>query len=76
MSHNHTIRHYREDEKRWHCGVKNCLNKATHVCSYDYTNSYGTALTLKTDRCRKHAQGFQQRHTAKYVSNQDNRAEQ
>lgn len=70
MSSNHTIRLYRQDEKRWHCGVKNCLNAATHVCGYDYTSRYGAASTLKTNRCREHAQQFRQRHGAKYVSNE------
>lgn len=70
MSHNHTIRLYRKDEKRWHCGVKNCLNTATHVCGYDCTNRRGVTRTVKIDRCREHAQQFQQRHGAKHISSE------
>ena len=72
MSRNHTIRRYREDEKRWHCGVLHCLNEATHVCSYDYVSGrLGRISTVNMDRCREHAQKFLHKHDAKYVRNID-----
>ena len=64
MSTNHTIRLYREGEKRWHCGVRNCLNESTHLCSYDRDSD----CTVNLDRCREHAQKFLQRHDATYIS--------
>ena len=69
MSCNHTIRLYRMGEKRWHCGVKNCLNEATHVCSCDQLRG-ARAVTQNMDRCREHAQAFQQKHNATYVRNE------
>ena len=72
VSRNHTIRLYRKDEKKWHCGVLHCLNEATHVCSYDYvTGRFGRISTVNMDRCREHAQKFLQKHDAKYVRNID-----
>ncbi len=71
MSQNHTIRLYRKDEKRWHCGVKGCLNEATHVCSYDYlAGKLGRISTVNMNRCREDAQKFRLAHDAKYVYNE------
>ncbi len=72
MSRNHTIRLYRKDEKQWHCGVRSCLNEATHVCSYDYVaGRLGRISTVDMNRCREHAQKFRQKYGAKYVKNID-----
>ena len=67
MSSDHTIRLYREGEKRWHCGVKNCLNEATHVCEYEFLLR-DLPRTSHNDRCREHAQAFRQKHDARYIS--------
>jgi len=70
-SRNHTIRLYREDERKYHCGVKGCLNESTHVCSYDYvTGRFGRISTVNMCRCREHGQKFMQKHDAKYVRNE------
>ena len=71
MSTNHTIRLFRPDEKKWHCGAHNCLNTSTHECSYDYTTGRsGRVTTAHKCFCRQHAQGFQQKYDAKHISNQ------
>jgi len=68
-SSNHTVRLYREGEKQWHCGVKGCLNEATHVCSYEYvTGQTGRASHTDLNRCREHAQKFRRKHDATYIS--------
>ena len=70
MSTNHTIRLYREGEKRWHCSVRNCLNQGTHVCSHDRGTGSKTVL-VEASRCREHAQKFRKKHDARYIKNEE-----
>ncbi len=68
MSYNHTIRLYRAGETRWHCGVKGCLQEATHVCSYEYTiGAEQRRATAHLNRCREDAQLWKKRYDAKYI---------
>ncbi len=71
MSRNQTIRLYREDETRWHCSIRGCVNNGTHECSYDRdeAGSAGQVITARLARCRQHAQRFQHRHDARRIVN-------